>query len=278
MQPMEINNNTKISAIIKADKASIDAIAAVAKPLERLKNPLLRKIMASRVTLSEAAKMGGTTTEAIAKALEPLGYRYSATKEKAPGAQQEPAWLTKADHGSIIVYDVRPIIEEGTDPLKEILHRFKSVPAGGIFCIVNSFIPTPLIHLLEKEKAAASYVKTISASEFHTFFLKGKKTAATAHTEKGKIIMDDPAAFEQVCARFSSESRREIDVRALEMPGPMQAILAELETLPASGMLYIHHKRVPVYLLEVLADKELEVHISNVDEGNVKMVIFKPNG
>ncbi|MBH2024552.1 MAG: DUF2249 domain-containing protein, partial [Flavobacteriales bacterium] len=66
-----------------------------------------------------------------------------------------------------------------------------------------------------------------------------------------------------------------IDVRELEMPGPMQAILGELEILPEGNALYIDHKRVPVYLLEELADKDFEVHIHNVAEGDVKMLIFR---
>jgi hypothetical protein len=61
----------------------------------------------------------------------------------------------------------------------------------------------------------------------------------------------------------------------LEMPGPMQAILAELEGLPDGHALYVDHKKVPLYLLEELADKNYEIHIHNVREGDVKMLIFK---
>jgi hypothetical protein len=59
------------------------------------------------------------------------------------------------------------------------------------------------------------------------------------------------------------------------MPQPMQTILAELKTLPGNHALYVHHKRVPVYLLEELADKDYEVHIRNIEEGNVKLLIYK---
>lgn len=274
---MEIHHHTKISEIIKADKAAIDAIASVARPLERLKNPILRKIMASRVTLAEAAKMGGTTVNALAAALAPLGFTFKVTAEMQNEVKEAPHWLKNAAKDALIFFDVRPVIENGTDPLKDILHRFKEVPDGHILCIINTFVPTPLIHLLEKEKAEASYVEAISPKEFHTYFLK-KGTAVPAAKTGEKIIMDAAADFEHIHQRFSKENIREIDVRALEMPGPMQAILTELETLAEGEMLYIHHKRVPVYLLEELADKHFEVHIYTIEEGNVKMIIFKPHG
>ncbi len=275
---MKINDQTKISELIKADKASIDAIAGVAKPFHRLKNPILRKIMASRVTIAEAAKMGGCQVTDIVLALIPLGFEY----EKAEPAQtetggQRPGWLTAAAD-NVIWYDVRPIIESGTDPLKEILGKFKEVAPGDVLCIINSFVPTPLIRLLEQQKADASYVETISDSEFHTYFLKKQKETPKENTteKRDQVIMDDAASFDAVYHRFSPDQIREIDVRYLEMPLPMQTILAELEELPAGHVLYVHHKRIPVYLLEELAGRAFEVHIHTVDESNVKMMLYKP--
>ena len=299
---MEINANTRISAIIQENKAAIDAIAAVAKPLSRLKNPILRKVMASRVSLAEAAKMGGTTVDALVAALLPLGFVFKHAETATEPVHERPIWLKNSPESLRISFDVRPIIEKGTDPLKEILHRFKEVPEGHILVLINSFVPTPLIHLLEKDKAEATYVESISAGEFHTYFLKRKRASETAGSEEagatvkkdkttsaeipggaattgedGAVVIDDETAFAAVKDHFDSAHIREIDVRALEMPGPMQAILTELETLDDKEMLYIHHKRVPVYLLEELADKQFEIHIHTVDDINVKMIIFKRN-
>lgn len=278
---ISITKNTKISELIKANAKSIDAIAALAKPLEKLKNPILRKIMASRVTIAEAAKMGGCTVSDFEKALAPLGFVFSGSEVNTESIQEaNPHWITDAPGDDIDYYDVRPIIDNGSDPLKEILHRFKQVPDGKILCLINTFVPTPLIHLLEKEKAEASFVETINSKEYHTYFLKKSKPLGHfAQTVDDRLYMDDDAGFDKVCAQFSGERRREIDVRELEMPGPMEAILSELKTLPADNGLYIHHKRVPVYLLEELADKNYEVHILSKGEGNVKMLIFsKANG
>ncbi|MBS1949351.1 MAG: DUF2249 domain-containing protein [Bacteroidetes bacterium] len=276
---MKISASTKIADIIKANKASIDAIASVAKPLERLKNPILRKVMASRVTLAEASKMSGASMQNIADALAPLGFIFEDkdTDASAPTAQKRPIWLDNANSNETIFFDVRPVIENGADPLKEILHRFKEVEAGKIFCIINSFVPTPLIHLLKQEKAEDSFVEMVAGNVFHTYFLKKKKAnsavAQAAHHEK--VIMDDEAGFQAACNKYTESKRKEIDVRHLEMPGPMHAILNELENLPEDAALFVHHKRVPVYLLEELADKNFETHIYNIGEGNVKMLLYK---
>ncbi|MBY5959822.1 DUF2249 domain-containing protein [Membranicola marinus] len=273
---MEYNERTKISKIIQHDKTSIDAIARIAPPLKRLKNPILRKIMASRVTVAEAASMGGCQVEDFIRALKPLGYLYRvADNNEVQGADDQiPDWLEDTAKTDIHSFDVRPIIENGTDPLKAIMAEFKKVGPSGILCIINTFVPTPLIHLLEKKLAEKTYIKTINEKEYHTYFLKKGKVTKPDQPTESNVIMDDENSFDQVCHRFTTDKKEVIDVRHLEMPLPMQTILGELEELPENEALYIHHKRVPIYLLEELADGNFEVHIHSIAEGNVKMLIF----
>ncbi|MFV0604486.1 MAG: DUF2249 domain-containing protein [Niabella sp.] len=274
---MEFNSHTKIAEIIQFNKNSIDAIASIAPPLKRLKNPILRKIMAGRVTVAEASKMGGCQITDFVKVLQPLGYVFKETNDLVQTTEAEnkkPAWLEKAQEKDIILFDVRSIIENGTDPLKEILHQFKEVPSGKILCIINTFVPTPLIHLLEKEKAEASFVETINAQLYHTYFLKKSKIDAGANTNfDSKVNMDDAQTFEAACNVYTEDSIKTIDVREMEMPLPMQTILAALEVLPTGHALFVHHKRVPVYLLEELSDKNYEIHIHTIEDGNIKMLI-----
>ena len=276
---MNFSASTKISNIISHNKESIEAIASIAPPLKRLKNPILRKVMASRVSVAEAAKMGGCELEDFIRVLEPLGYKFEqvGTRNPSPSKtlEQKPDWLINSDEDNIIYFDVRPIIGHGTDPLKEIMSKFKEVPDGKILCIINTFVPTPLIHLLEKDKAEASFVETISDKEFRTYFLKRQKEVSPVQASGEKVVMHDKTSFERICSLFESGKTKNIDVRNLEMPLPMQTILSELEILPAGHALYVDHKRVPVFLLEELADKDFAVHIYNIEEGSVKMLLFK---
>ena len=66
-----------------------------------------------------------------------------------------------------------------------------------------------------------------------------------------------------------------IDVRALEMPLPMTSILGALENLPAETALFVHHKRIPVFLLPELTEREFEYRIKEIHDGEVELLIFK---
>ncbi len=272
-----INETTKISELIKANKASIEAIAGVAKPFHRLRNPILRKVMASRVTIAEAANMGGCTVERIVEVLAPLGFTYEPLNAETEAVQEKPAWLRNARPEDVTWLDVRPVIESGTDPLKEILAAIKPVPAGSILCVINTFVPTPLIHLLRQEMVSDSYVEHIATKEVHTYFLRREKPAKekSATTGDEKVHMHNAVSFGNILSRFSAAQIVETDVREMEMPMPMQTILKELSVLPDGHILYVHHKRVPVYLLEELADKQYEIHMHVIDDSTVEMILFK---
>ena len=66
-----------------------------------------------------------------------------------------------------------------------------------------------------------------------------------------------------------------IDVRQLEMPGPMMAILDEINKLPADNALYVYHKRIPVFLLPELKEKKFDYRIKEISDGEVRLLIFK---
>lgn len=66
-----------------------------------------------------------------------------------------------------------------------------------------------------------------------------------------------------------------IDVRQLEMPGPMMAILEKLEKLDSDKALYVHHKRIPVFLLSELKDRKFEYRIKEISDSEVFLLIFK---
>jgi hypothetical protein len=55
----------------------------------------------------------------------------------------------------------------------------------------------------------------------------------------------------------------------------MLTILDVLEHLPQGKALYVHHKRIPVYLLPELAEKGFEYRIKEIKEGEVHLLIFK---
>lgn len=274
---MLINQDTKISKLIQANSDSIEAIAAIAKPLRKLKNPLLRRVMASRVTIKEAAAMARCSLEDFKQALQPLGFVFSDNElsEISIPKENTPQWFDLLNEGHKEYFDVRDIIAKGDDPLKVILQRYQVLEPDDALCIINSFIPYPLINLLENQ-GAKSHIETIDDKLYHTWFLREKReTEPETNQPSGNsgITMHDTVSFEKLIVHYDTTHLHKIDVRHLPMPQPMETILQELATLAEDKVLYIDHKRVPLHLLEALEDQPYDIHIHEIGEGDVKMLI-----
>ena len=271
-----ITPSTRISELIKANDKSIAAISSLSKPLEKLKNPLLRKMLAGRVSIADAARMGGCTLLDFKKVLEPLGFTLSLeATDPLPLTNQadapaEPAWLDRTNVYTTL--DVRHTIASGHDPLKEINAYYRELPPGRTLCIVNSFIPHPLIHLLEK-KGAKTFVEKLSSEEYHTYFLKD--TQSVDQVPETPIATLGIEEFDLVLNSFKESEIIELDVRDLPMPQPMEQILETLPELDNGKILYVRHRRVPLHLLEEMENYDFSVKICGVSENDVRLIIHR---
>lgn len=270
-----ITPNTRISELIRANSQSIGAIAALSKPLQKLKNPLLRKVLASRVTISEAAKIGGCKLSDFKRVLEPLGFSLSLeTNENLQSlsqtaASEKPVWLDKEKCTHL---DVRQAIEEGHDPLREINEQYRQLSAGNILCIINTFIPSPLITLLEK-KGAKTFVEQVNENEYLTYFLKEHATEEQVQeTQISTLSWED---FRALLQRYQEPDIIQLDVRDLPMPQPMARILDTLPELDNGKALYVRHRRVPLHLLEEMGNYEFVVKLCGVSDGDVRLLIHR---
>ncbi|WP_276498991.1 DUF2249 domain-containing protein [Pontibacter litorisediminis] len=270
---MNIAANTKISALIKENPAAIEAIASINKHFEKLRNPLLRKVLASRVTIADAARIGGCEVERFYEKLAPLGFTANgnAAAEKpmlapAVAAPGLPAALSKL---AVNTLDVCQDIATGNDPFLKIMDAVEHINEASALRIINTFEPTPLIAILQK-KGYSSFTEVKSPDLVYTYFWLAK--AAEALPEEG--IEPAENNFKEQLARFAGKVKR-VDVRHLEMPQPMVTILGELENLPAGEALYVVHKRVPQYLLPQLQERGFEVAINEVGPNEVYLLIYR---
>lgn len=271
-----ITNQTRISDIIKANSLAIDVLAKIAKPFSKLKNPILRKVMTPRITLEGAAKIGSCSVQEIVNALSPLGFEYIPGEAiKMVADKNKPKWLQEKNEQQIFLLDVRPVLESGRDPLREIMARYKQLHVGEVLCVQNSFVPTPLIEIFLKDKRASVYVETINETLYQTYFLKAKKDNKSDNDEQ-KLMFHNNDAFFDLLNKYSDEQIISIDVRGFEMPVPMQMTLQALNEIKPGQILYVQHKRVPLYLLEELSDSLIHIHICEIEKGNVKLLLI-PN-
>lgn len=139
---MLITSNTKIAAILKHNSAALEAIVSLSPKFEKLRNPILRKLMAGRASISMASKIGGCSINEFFTKLQPLGFDADVTVPViAEEKKQAPDLIRSLTPEDIVILDVRPVIASGKDPLNIILEKFKSLQPGQVLKLLNSFEP-----------------------------------------------------------------------------------------------------------------------------------------
>lgn len=265
-----INANTKIATLLKENPEALEAIISISPRFNKLRNPLLRKLMAARTSINMASKVGGCTVNDFFKKLEPLGFKTDKNIVEDDNTAQKdiPGFVQKITVADVVELDVRAEIETGKDPLNLILKAVKQLQPGQVLKLINSFEPVPLMLLLEKQ-GFESYAENINDNLVHTFFHKSNATPI-----KEVDTYKASEGWDEILQRFTSNMET-VDVRHLEMPLPMLTILDELEKLPNGKALYVIHKRIPVFLLPELSERKFDYRIKEVGDGEVYLLIFK---
>ncbi|HQU56021.1 MAG TPA: DUF2249 domain-containing protein, partial [Chitinophagaceae bacterium] len=204
-----INANTKIAKLIKLHPEALEAIIKISPKFTKLRNPLLRKVIAGRTSIAMASKIGSCTVNDFFHSLEPLGFVVDTTIPAADEAKEKnplPSFLKNLSPEKIVNLDVRPVIEGGEDPLNQIIQKVNGIKPGQVLKIINSFEPTPLIKLLEK-KCFEAHTEKINEELFHTYFFKKNETACL-EDKKDENAKD----WDEVLKRFDKKLIT-IDVR-----------------------------------------------------------------
>lgn len=268
---MRITAKTKISEIIKYNKKIIDVIASINKHFRKLKNPILAKVLASRVNIADAARIGGVSTDEFLKILQENGYEVEFNQEEKQ-VSQEKKTNTIMEKKNIVTLDVRPILSGGVDPFDEIMKTIKGMKEEETLLIINTFEPVPLLNILQK-RGYDYHTERPEPGVVYCYLQKaGSVTPAT--NEVKEVEGKETEGFEGIENRFKGKLT-EIDVRTLEMPMPMVVTLEALEKLKEGEALYVHHKRLPRYLLPELENRGYKLVQKPIDEHNLKLIIYK---
>lgn len=268
---MKINKGTKISEIIKANPDAIDTIATINKHFKKLNNPILRKILATRVTVADAAKIGGVSTEMILDRLSSIGFEVE-KKGKSEKNIENSNRIDNFENKKLIELDARIDLEKGNDPFKSIMTAVNILSDNEVLKIINTFEPLPLIKILT-EKGYDYKVERTDDNLVITYFSKNENKGKTK-TLPTELVEDDPKLFDSLYQQFGNHIV-EVDVRDLEMPLPMVTILNEIEKLPLKSVLYVHHKRIPQFLLSELEERGYNLVGKKINETNTKLLIYK---
>lgn len=278
---MKITPNTKIAELIKENNLVIEALASMTKAFELLRMPIVRKLMAGRSTVLDATRIGKCSLTDFKVVLTPLGFECVGFEDmEVPVAAEKdrPDWLVETPEDHIQYLDVRETIATGQDPLSYILKSFKTLENQQVLCIINSFIPKPLIEVLEK-KGAHSFTLQKEESLFYTWFANYGETAQTikkvAEKEQSYVTKHTEQSFYDLLMQHDNDRLSNLDVRHLHMPEPMMLILQTLESMPTEAALYVQHVRIPIFLIDELANQRYAIHIYEAGADDIKILLIR---
>ncbi len=175
-----------------------------------------------------------------------------------------PQWLAGFDIDDCVRFDVRPILEMGVDPLEQILAREELLSGQDILIIEAPFDPVPLRRLLGG-RGYASHAVSLSPKHWQVFFQK-QSTAALPE------LPDLPA--------FPMQWRNgilEMDLRSLEPPNPMIAVLKVIESGEGGERFMVRLMRDPIYLHPELVERNWYAEISEESDQGLRVQIIKGN-
>lgn len=270
---IKINEHTKIAVLIKANPLTIATLAAFNPHFKKLKNVILRKLLAPRVTIAEACVIGKCKVSDFLSEMKKIGFEIEESTLKSEIKIQNTALFSKSSE--VLDFDVRPILAQEKDPLKLILQKIETLKENQLLRIINDFEPIPLINLLTK-KGFQYQTERIDEKTVITSFAKIKDVQNEVFNQK-KLVMESAHQddFEQKLNSFAENKIHFIDVRDLEMPLPMTNILKALDNLQPDEALFVYHKKVPAFLLPELNDRSFQFLIQNTPDHKINMLIFK---
>jgi TusA-related sulfurtransferase len=272
---MKINGNTKVSKVIKENMDAIEVIASLNSHFTKLRNPILRRLLAPRVSIAEAAKIGKCDVQVMLDALVAIGFELEneAVDQKVKTDLAEDNSKNEFLEGQkITLLDVRPFLAKGEDPFNILQKALKKLEIDEVLEVLIDFEPIPLIRIQEKKGYLTLTV--VEEGVYHTYFKAGELIKEEAPISNEGIKTISESDYNNLVNTYPGEIIN-LDVRNLEMPEPLVKILEAIEILDESTGLKIFHKKIPQHLLPELVAKNLNTFICPISEGNVMMFITK---
>ena len=270
---VNIHAGTRIKILLDVDsKGVINELVKLNLHFSKLKNPILRRLFASRVTIADACKIANCKVDDFLNSMSRIGFVMTTAVPAVQSSTQQHG-INFSRHTHVVELDARPYLKNYRDPLKEILVIVNKLHIGDRLKITNTFEPVPLISLLS-DQGFSFVVEYIDETTVVTWFEKLHAADVTPEFASLPQTVETQEAFDMILQRFMPDKIRYIDVRELQMPQPMLLILENMETLPADHLLFVYHKKVPVFLLPELQKKGMTFLLNHKSADQVDMLIY----
>lgn len=270
---MVVNPTDRVLDVIRQDEGMVEVLASITPAMARLRDPSMRKVMSSLVTVEDVARMAGLDPNALASRLS----RSDASMNQAntPGAASGPeslSWpaaLRRIPEARVIRLDVREDLRQGREPFSRIMEARRGIPVGGALCLRAIFEPVPLYAVMERQ-GFAHFTERISDDDWQVWFYPESADASVDTDQPSSQDIREPETED------GRDDVRVLDVRGLEPPEPMVRTLAELEGLPDGHTLVQINVRVPQFLFPLLDERGFTYEVREQSSDLVRVFIRRP--
>ncbi|MBI2265685.1 MAG: DUF2249 domain-containing protein [Armatimonadetes bacterium] len=269
-----ITLETRISRLLKDHPDLLEVLTSANPHFERLRNPVLRKMMAPLVTVRDAAKVARMDPVELLRILNGAAHGPGAPEMPEQGAGTCSGGEEFGGQGAGVRcaektipdipwkdLDVRAIIASGQEPFDLIMETVKGLSAGEGLHLVAPFEPAPLLRILAGKGFSHALMEEEGA--FHVYFFRSResKDASSAGEGVSHRVGDLPGHVV------------ELDVRGLPPPEPFVRIMETLSSLPRNGLVLVHHSREPFPLYDQLAERGFTSRTEKIAENHYEIRI-----
>lgn len=266
-----IRPTDRLSAVLARDERLLDVLVSAAPAFRRLHNASLRKHMAPRVTLEQAARIARIDVNALVDRLnQALADRPPEAIPLEPERTEAaptpvPDYLREIPAERLVDVDVRDELRAGIEPFGRIMGAARRLGPEQVLRVRAIFEPVPLYGVFAK-KGFAHFTERLAPDDWRVWFFR----------------QGEPSTFEPSSAPGELEAGGDdvivLDVRGLEPPEPMIRTFEALATLPRGKTLVQINVRVPQFLLPRLDEQGFVYEIREQSADLVRLFIrHKPD-
>jgi len=260
-----ISGDLTLARLLDEHPELVEVLASYHPHFKQLRNKLLRRVMAPRVTLAQAARIAGlsaddllaTLRRAVGESEARAGAPHPAHSPEGAGhVEPRPASLAEVPESRQIHLDVREDIRRDREPFARIMAAVKALGPDEVLVLRAPFEPIPLYDVLGK-RGLAHWTECRAPDDWSVWFYRGAGGAPREAAGAAPVERRSPV----------------LDVRGLEPPQPMVRILEELERLEPGQQIEVLHERRPMFLYPQLDERGFTHETDEPGPGLVRIVI-----
>ena len=268
-----ITADVTVARLLDEHPEALDVLVELHPHFKQLRNRLLRRLMAPRVTVAQAARIAGVDADHMLHVLRRAAGESTGSCAGAPdaplgcacgpvdpavgeGTAPRPAEL---DRLRPVHMDVRADIASGREPFARIMAALRGLGAGEAFVLRAPFEPIPLYDVLGK-RGFSHWSECHGTADWSVWFYRPTDPV-------------DTSAATDIAPAAGDAGALTLDVRGLEPPQPMVRVLQRLDALAAVETLVVIHDRRPLFLYPQLEDRGFSHETDEPEPGVVRIRI-----